>query len=158
MSSAISKSCHYLLLVAAYCLAQTLWFIFILGQLSFSFVLFKLSNIPYNAQKPTEVKFNQRWNKPQKTCICCITPYHWLNIIFYKHFFWMHVRLQHVVYPALIRFCDGQMNSSQLCHWVVNVKEIYVILDSLAYVFRLTFQVHTTVLKNSNWCFLDVQF
>lgn len=119
---------------------------------------FLLSNIPYDAQKPTEVKFNQRWNKPQKTCICCIMPYHWLNIIFYKHFFWMHVRFQHVVYPALIRFCDGQMNSSQLCHWVVNVKEIYVILDSLAFVFRLTFQVHTTVLKNSNWCFLDVQF
>lgn len=71
----------------------------------------------------------------------------------------MRVRFQHiVVYPALIRFYDGQMNSSQLCHWVVNVKEIYVILDSLAYVFRLTFQVHTTVLKNSNWYFLDVQF
>lgn len=70
----------------------------------------------------------------------------------------MHVRFQHVVYPGLIRFSDGQMNSLQLCHGVVNVKEFYVILDSLAYVFRLTFQVHTTVLKNSNWCFLDVQF
>ena len=119
---------------------------------------FLLSNIPYDAQKLTEVKFNQRWKKPQKTCICCITPYPLAEHYFLQTFFWMHVRFQHVVYPGLIRFSDGQMNSSQLCHWVVNVKEIYVILDSLAYVFRQTFQVHTTVLKNSNWCFLDVQF